>query len=684
MLWAFAVAQPLFDLLGDNPQFFALRGWPGGDIVVFALIVALVPPLVLAGVEALVELADPRAARVLHLGLVVVLVGAFVLQLLSIAATVPALAIALAAGGAAALVYARVRPARSLLSMLAPAPLIFLALFLLFSDVSTFVLPEDEEVRAASVRTSAPAVLVIFDELPVHSLMDADRRIDAALFPNFARLARDATWYRNTASVDQDTPFAVPAILDGRLPSPDRLPFAADHPRNLFTLLGDRYELHAHEEATALCPPRLCAGADPAAADGTWDDVGKVYLHLVLPDGLERDVPAVAHAWRRFSAERDGALRTSASVLAAGAAPPESAEHRRRRLLGNLDVGRVERFRRFVDEIEGGARPRLDVIHTVLPHVPYQYLPSGRAYRVRSGEELPGLNAKPGFHSPFLTGQAYQRHLLQLQLTDRLLGELLDRLQRVGLYQRVAVAVVADHGISFRRGYGRRLLRPGNVREIAPVPFLLKRPGQRHGAISDRPLQTIDVLPTLADAIGVRIPWHVDGRSALRAAGAAPRPRRIFKKRFERAYLVDTPSWRAQQRGVLARKARLFGRGLYAYGPRPDLLGRDVSGLPGPAPHGPRARLIRARRYTDVAPGSGVVPAHVVGTIEGGRAGGGRTIAVAVNGRIEATGLTFTLAGARAEQLSLMVPERALRPGRNSVRLFEVDGERLRPLGGAG
>ena len=87
-------------------------------------------------------------------------------------------------------------------------------------------------------------MLVILDELPVQSLMDAHGRVDARLFPNFARLAADATWYRDTASVDQDTPYAVPAILDGRLPRQERLPVAADHPQNIFSLLAGRYELH--------------------------------------------------------------------------------------------------------------------------------------------------------------------------------------------------------------------------------------------------------------------------------------------------------------------------------------------------------------------------------------------------------------------------------------------------------
>jgi hypothetical protein len=71
-----------------------------------------------------------------------------------------------------------------------------------------------------------------------------------------------------------------------------------------------------------------------------------------------------------------------------------------------------------------------------------------------------------------------------------------------------------------------------------------------------------------------------------------------------------------------------------------------------------------------VDPGSGFVPAHVAGTIPGGRLGGGRTVAVAVNGRVVATGVTFTLAGAGAEQYSVIVPERAFRDGRNRVELL--------------
>ena len=54
------------------------------------------------------------------------------------------------------------------------------------------------------------------------------------------------------------TALAVPAILDGRYPRPGLRSDVYSHPANLFTLLERRYEVHAFEEATGLCPTSLC------------------------------------------------------------------------------------------------------------------------------------------------------------------------------------------------------------------------------------------------------------------------------------------------------------------------------------------------------------------------------------------------------------------------------------------
>ena len=52
-----------------------------------------------------------------------------------------------------------------------------------------------------------------------------------------------------------------------------------------------------------------------------------------------------------------------------------------------------------------------------------------------------------------------------------------------------------------------------------------------------------------------------------------------------------------------------------------------------------------------------------------------------VNGRIEAVGRSFRLAGDPTEHFAFMVPETSLREGRNRIEVFEVvAGDRLRLL----
>ena len=60
VLWAFAVAQPVLQVLADSASFLVARGnaWP--DLVLVTLGLVLVPPAVLVGVEAILP-APPSA-----------------------------------------------------------------------------------------------------------------------------------------------------------------------------------------------------------------------------------------------------------------------------------------------------------------------------------------------------------------------------------------------------------------------------------------------------------------------------------------------------------------------------------------------------------------------------------------------------------------------------------------------
>ena len=218
VLWAFAVAQPLFNILDDDPAFFVARGNTTGDIVLLAFGLVLVPPTVLVAVEA-VFVRLPVVREWLHVVFVALLASVFALQLIGDAAPGGSSAflipLSLLCGAAVGLAYRRTRFVPSMLSVLSPAPVLFLAFFLLFSDVSKLVLPQDESSASASVKSDTPVVFVVLDEFSGLSLQGPDGRINAARFPNFAALARDSTWYRNATTVADQT-------VAGRAGDPER------------------------------------------------------------------------------------------------------------------------------------------------------------------------------------------------------------------------------------------------------------------------------------------------------------------------------------------------------------------------------------------------------------------------------------------------------------------------------
>ena len=115
----------------------------------------------------------------------------------------------------------------------------------------------------------------------------------------------------------------------------------------------------------------------------------------------------------------------------------------------------------------------------------------------------------------------FQRHLLQVGYTDRLLGRLLDRLRQAALFDRSLVVVTADHGVSFRAGLRSRGASLGTAPGVAPVPLFVKAPGQRSGRVVRTQVRTIDVLPTIADLLGVACPGGSTGapRAERRATG---------------------------------------------------------------------------------------------------------------------------------------------------------------------
>jgi hypothetical protein len=469
---------------------------------------------------------------------------------------------------------------------------------------------------APAAAAPPPVVMVVFDEFPTVSLLDARGAIDAQRYPAFATLGRDGAWFPYATATVDETGRAMGALLTGTTPERfHRATFAAS-PNNLFTLLGRRYRIVAGEEVSSMCPRALCPNVRP---------------------------------------------QTRASVL------------------HELAHGRPERFQRWVRSIRRTSRPTFWFKHVLLPHVPLHYLPSGRRYSDRPHEPIPG--SLEAFHQPWLVLEAYQRHLLQLGFTDRLLGGLLRRLRAEGLYDRALIVVTADNGESFGRFGDRHVITRRNATDIALTPLFVKVPGRPGGAVR-RHVRTVDVLPSIARLTGLRLSWPTEGRPIFGpGARGIPAATQMVERSGGR-FTLQLRSLRREARASLRRKLRFFGHGLHAIGPERILLGTPVA-LWGRAPkRGARARIDGAGALGSVRRASGLVPVQVTGSITGGRA---RRVAVAVDGFVAATSPTFSLATRRGTLFSAVLPEPVLHEGRNRVEVLSISsgpgGLRLAPLG---
>jgi len=311
------------------------------------------------------------------------------------------------------------------------------------------------------------------------------------------------------------------------------------------------------------------------------------------------------------------------------------------------------------------------MVHTLLPHVPWTYLPSGKRYtgnvRVVPGSEEVWRNDE------WLSLQAYQRYLLQVAYTDRELGLVLDRLKAEGIYDRAVIVVTPDHGLSFRPGEPRRNVTRANMVDIAFVPMFVKLPGQKRGRVVDGFARTIDVLPTIARAAGTRIPWSVDGHPLGRSL--PPDGQVTLLDSDGRPVSASLSTLLAERRAALAQQIAEFGTGsrerLYRIGPHRDLLGKRVLALGAGERSDVEVDIDGAQQLDAVDLRSEVLPAYVTGRISGG-SNEDEDLAVALNGTIAATTRSYDDAG--EERFAALVPERLLHNGSNLVETFAVSG----------
>lgn len=680
MLWSFAAGQPLLDVTGRSPETFVFYRVDGLQIVAYALIVLLLPPVVLWAVGTVAAAASRTAGRVAHAvfaGALIALIGIQAEKALP-AVRGPALVLVAVVMAVAVLVFfARSDTSRRFVSYLIPAPLVFALLFLVFSPTAQLVRPGGNSASTATAATGGtqpPVVMLLFDEFPLKSLLNSKGEVDARVFPNFARLAKSSHWFRNATGVNGLTQYAVPSMLTGRYPTKELAPSYVAQRDNLFSLLAPDYRIRSFESITQLCDPELCDETDPDPSDaggfrGLLDETWKVAKDLANPSD-------------KTSPDTEQFDEQPAGEKASGEAKPAGGFAKTQPNFEALGDNQPERFQQFLEGLRPSEQPTVQFLHLLLPHSSWRYLPSGRTY------PFPRLLGKGWVPDSWPVEVAYQRHMLQLAYTDRLLGILIEQMEATGLWDDALVVVTADHGNSFVPGTKGRVMetRPDVEADLAWVPMFLKEPGRSHGATSDANWEQVDLLPTMADVLGVTVPFRVDGISQLSETRSRT-DKWFYNEPGDRIEFAPEDAFKIVLDGVTDAfdQGSEGTAGLFVTGGHPDWIGKTVSSLAsvGVDVDGPPSQLTAqvadALDFDEVDPSAGIVPALVWGTVNQST---DRRVVIAVNGTVAAVSEVWSNEG--EPTFEGMVNDQLFRTGANDLALYEVvegASPQLRPIG---
>lgn len=171
----------------------------------------------------------------------------------------------------------------------------------------------------------------------------------------------------------------------------------------------------------------------------------------------------------------------------------------------------VEKAKKRLDELAGNKHKFAMLVHLFEPHSTYMAHP-----------EYPITERG--------TASLIQKYDYEIAVEDKLIGELLDHLDKTGLAANTTVVLMSDHGEAFgvHTFGGERQFFHGMTlyNEVLHVPMIFRVPGAKPRATKDV-VQLIDIAPTIAALFGIEQPATWTGRSlvpALEGNALAPMP----------------------------------------------------------------------------------------------------------------------------------------------------------------
>lgn len=194
----------------------------------------------------------------------------------------------------------------------------------------------------------------------------------------------------------------------------------------------------------------------------------------------------------------------------------------------------IEDLRRFKESGE----PFFIGCGFIRPHLPF-YAPKRywdlydsekiplASYRVRPEDAPDSLRGSNEFRSYALgdydlDSDAFHRkmrhgYLASTSYVDKLVGDVLDELESLGLADNTIVVIWGDHGwhLGEYNFWGKH-----NTMHLATrIPLIVKAPGKPQGASTEALVSSIDLFPTLCALAGIDVPASVQGKSFAAVLG---------------------------------------------------------------------------------------------------------------------------------------------------------------------
>lgn len=195
------------------------------------------------------------------------------------------------------------------------------------------------------------------------------------------------------------------------------------------------------------------------------------------------------------------------------------------------------------------------------PHSPYQPPPAAKA-------AIPRPPRGP-------EDRMLRSYLAEIHKDDAAVGELLAKLDELGLSEDTLVLLTADHGETLSREHeaipdgvdggprigGRFHHLSSLYDETAHVPLILRLPKKLPAGLRVKdPVSSIDIVPTLLELAGIDAPSSLRGSSLLHMVRGKPDPERPIVVEGRGAHSIRVGRWRLVIRDPAYRHVRVKGR----------------------------------------------------------------------------------------------------------------------------